>query len=159
MWLLNENKSPYLVAAIFGGGRAQPILSWQHLVTSAQVPTHFLHFIFALLLQREPDFNACALRTLLSIGLALDFHRAPRQNVSVQSFLTNPPLPSLSRELWSASREEIFEMYWISICREQNVLMRSLLRSTNKQGRYLLWKNNLSEKRCWWWSKIRRSSS
>ena len=90
---LDENKSPYLVAAIFGGGRAQPILSWQHLVTSAQVPTHFLHFIFTLLPQREPDFNACALRTLLSIGLALDFHRAPRQNVSVQSFL--PPATSV----------------------------------------------------------------
>ena len=93
MWLLNENKSPYLVAAIFGGGRAQPILSWQHLVTSAQVPTQFLHFIFSLLPQCEPDFNACALRTLLSIGLALDFHRAPRQNVSVQSFL--PPTTSV----------------------------------------------------------------
>ena len=93
MWLLNENKSPYLVAAIFGGGRAQPILSWQHLVTSAQVPTQFLHFIFSLLPQCEPDFNACALRTLLSIGLALDFHRAPRQNVSVQSFL--PPATSV----------------------------------------------------------------
>ena len=39
------------------------------------------------------DFNACALRTLLSIGLALDFHRAPRQNVSVQSFL--PPATSV----------------------------------------------------------------
>ena len=39
------------------------------------------------------EFNACALRTLLSIGLALDFHRAPRQNVSVQSFL--PPATSV----------------------------------------------------------------
>ena len=91
------------------------------------------------------EFNACALRTLLSIGLALDFHRA-RGKMYRCSLSSHPPLPSLSRELWSASREEIFAAYWISIRRDQNVLMRSRLRSTNKQGCCLLWKNSLSEK-------------
>ena len=96
------------------------------------------------------DFNACALRTLLSIGLALDFHRAPRQNVSVQSFL--PPTRHFrhcleSCDLLQQERKYLRCMYWISICRDQNVLMRSLLRSTNKQDCYPLWKNSLAEKK------------
>ena len=43
-----------------------------------------------------------------------------------------------SCDLLQQERKYLRCMYWISICRDQNVLMRSLLRSTNKQGCYLL---------------------
>ena len=79
------------------------------------------------------DFNACALRTLLSIGLALDFHRAPRQNVSVQSFL--PPTTSVivSRILICFKRKYLrciefpsagTKMYWCAVFSERTVSLK-----------------------------------
>ena len=88
-----------------------------------------------VLIPGVPDFNACALRTLFRIGLALESHPSSRQNVSVQPFIlhtTTTPITVYRISEKTASLFFIFkERRWLRIGFQpglpQNVSMRRLL--------------------------------